>query len=75
MVHPGAIHPLTPGTTAYAVLKLSAVGGLVGLKMLLSRRGNRSDQADDLEPESVADPPLPPHPVSRRKARRRKRRR
>lgn len=68
-----AIHPLTPGSPAYAILKVSAVGGLIALRMAMARRSNAGRTTDDgSEPEP--DPVRrPPHPVSRRKAQRRRR--
>ena len=77
MVHPhAAIHPLTPGSPAYAFLKFAAVGGLFGLRAYFARRDRRTGGEDE-------SPRLPPpdhdggrsHPVSQRKARRRRRRR
>ena len=38
-----AIHPLTPGGPAYAIAKLGAVGGLIALKVAMSRRARRQD--------------------------------
>jgi hypothetical protein len=70
-----AIHPLTPGSPAYALLKVSAVGGLVALRMIMARRSKGDTPADE-GPEPEPDPAEPaPHPVSRRKAQRRRRRR
>jgi len=70
-----AIHPLTPGSPAYALLKVSAVGGLVALRMIMARRSKADTPADE-GPEPEPDPAEPaPHPVSRRKAQRRRRRR
>ena len=72
-----AIHPLTPGSPAYAILKVSAVGGLIALRMVMARRSKADTPADmGPEPEPAPDPAEPaPHPVSRRKAQRRRRRR
>jgi hypothetical protein len=69
-----AIHPLTPGSPAYAVLKVSAVGGLIALRMVLSRRAKRNEEgsAETAPPPDDAHPR--PHPVSRRKRKRRRRR-
>jgi hypothetical protein len=74
MTHLAAIHPLTPGSPVYAALKLSAIGGLVGLRFVMSRRGRAKREAASEE----AAPPAPerrptPHPVSARKKRRRRR--
>jgi hypothetical protein len=74
MPHVAALHVLTPGNPAYAALKLSAIGGLVALRFVMSRR-NRAKG----EPTSEqAAPPAPeqrptPHPGSARKKRRRRR--
>jgi len=70
-VHHAAIHPLTPGDPAYAVVKLGAIGSLVALKVMFSRRAKRRGRGDQ-QPEHGRPPR--PHPVSNRKARRRKRR-
>ena len=71
-----AIHPLTPGSPAYAVLKISAVGGLIALRVAMSRRSKRNEQvAAEAAPAPVEEGPGPrPHPVSRRKRKRRRRR-
>ena len=63
MVHPAAIHPLTPGSPAYAALKVGAIGSVVALRFVLTRR-NR-------EQEPPAQPERSPHPVSKKKKRRR----
>ncbi len=70
-----AIHPLTPGSPAYALLKVSAVGGLIALRMVMARRSKVNTEADD-SPEPAPEATVTPsHPVSRRKAQRRRRRR
>ena len=38
MVHPAAIHPLTPGSPAYAALKVGAIGSVIALRFALTRR-------------------------------------
>jgi hypothetical protein len=69
-----AIHLPTPGSPAYALAKLGAIGGVVALKVALSRRAKRPAEPEaDAEPS--ADRPSRPHPVSRRKANRRGRKR
>ena len=75
-IHPAAFHPLTPGNPAYAIAKISAVGGLIGLRVAMSRRSKRAAEAQTatepaVEQQRVARPP----PVSSRKARRRSRKR
>jgi hypothetical protein len=42
-----AIHPLTPGSPAYAILKVSAVGGLIALRMVMARRSKGDTPADE----------------------------
>jgi hypothetical protein len=70
-----AIHPLTPGSPVYAVLKVSAVGGLFALRVFMSRRAKRNEQvAAEPPPEEEAQPAPRPHPVNRRKRKRRRRR-
>jgi hypothetical protein len=71
-----AIHPLTPGSPVYAVLKISAVGGLIALRVVMSRRSKRNEEvAADAAPSPVEEGPAPrQHPVSRRKRKRRRRR-
>jgi hypothetical protein len=71
-----AIHPLTPGSPAYAVLKVSAVGGLIALRVVMSRRSKRNEEvAAEAAPAPVEEGPVPrQHPVSRRKRKRRRRR-
>ena len=69
-----AIHPLTPGSPAYALAKVGAVGSLIALKMALARRTKRQDEPG-IDEEPVQDRVRQPHPVSRRKARRRRKRR
>ncbi|HZN88574.1 MAG TPA: hypothetical protein VFB44_06350 [Thermoleophilaceae bacterium] len=71
-----AIHPLTPGSPAYAAAKLAAVGGLFALRIALSRRKRSTPESDhaDEAPTPSAELRRSPHPVSRRKAKRRRRR-
>jgi hypothetical protein len=71
MTHAAALHVLTPGSPAYAALKLSAIGGLVALRFVMARRGRAKK-------EPVAEQTAPvrrqsPHPVSAKKKRRRRR--
>jgi hypothetical protein len=69
---PAALHLLTPGSPAYAMLKVGAIGGIVALRFALFRK----KKDDDDEPGS-AEPGearrAPSHPVSRKKQRRRRR--
>ena len=50
MVHPAAIHPLTPGSPAYAMLKVGAIGSVVALRFALTRRKRGNEEA-------AAEPP------------------
>jgi hypothetical protein len=69
-----AIHPLTPGSPVYAIAKIGAVGGLIALRVAMSRRSKRQ-QEPAAEPVPAAETAARPHPVSKRKAGRRRRRR
>jgi hypothetical protein len=73
-VAPAAIHPLTPGTPLYGMLKIGAIGALVGLRFVFARR-SRSQQSETTPPEPVeiAPPVAQPHPVSKKKKRRKRR--
>jgi hypothetical protein len=70
VVHPAAIHPLTPGSPAYAALKVGAIGTVVALRFALTRR-NRGNEAAGAEPP--AERQRSPHPVSRKRKKRRRR--
>jgi hypothetical protein len=74
MLH-AAIHPLTPGSPAYAIAKVGAIGGLIALRVALSRRSKRSEPESAAEAPAAAERPAQAHPVSARKARRRSRKR
>jgi hypothetical protein len=65
VAHPAALHPLTPGSPAYALLKLGAVGSIFALRFVLLRRS----KAKEVPPPARRDP----HPVSKKKKRRRRR--
>jgi hypothetical protein len=69
-----AFHPLTPGNPAYAVAKIGAIGGLIALRVAMSRRSKRQKEPAG-EPAPGAETPARPHPVSKRKADRRPKRR
>ena len=71
MVHPAAIHPLTPGSPAYAMLKVGAIGSIVALRFALTRRGRGQDDA--AQEQDAPTPPPVEHPVSRKKKKRRRR--
>ena len=71
---PASLHLLTPGSPVYALAKVGAIGGLFALRIVLSRR-DRAKQETPAE-ANVVSAPVPrqtPHPVSRRKKRRRRR--
>jgi hypothetical protein len=74
MVHPAAIHPLTPGSPAYAALKVGAIGTVVALRFALTRRNRdgRDGHEDEVAAEPQPERQRPPHPVSRKKKRRRR---
>jgi len=71
MVHPAAIHPLTPGSPAYAALKVGAIGSVVALRFVLTRR-NRGGHVEEAAPEPPPERLRSPHPVSKKKQRRRR---
>jgi len=75
MVHPAVIHPLTPGSPAYAMLKVGAIGSVVALRFALVRRNRHQDgDAQEHATETVpAARERSPHPVSRKKKRKRRR--
>jgi hypothetical protein len=71
MVHPAAIHPLTPGSPVYAALKVGALGSVVALRFALTRR-NRGGHDDEPAAEPEPERQRSPHPVTRKKKRRRR---
>jgi hypothetical protein len=72
-IPPAALHPLTPGSPLYAMLKIGAIGSLVALRFVLGRRGKADEAEAEPEPVEVAPPVIPEHPVSKKKKRRRRR--
>jgi hypothetical protein len=71
---PAALHLLTPGSPAYAMLKVGAIGGIFALRFALVRKKKAEEQHAEPEPVAVAAPVRrDPHPVSRKKKRRRRR--
>jgi hypothetical protein len=72
-VAPAALHPLTPGSPVYGALKIGAIGALVGLRFVLVRRHKSKDEAAEPEAVEVAPPVARPHPVSKKKKRRKRR--
>jgi hypothetical protein len=75
MVHPAVIHPLTPGSPAYAMFKVGAIGSIFALRFALTRRNRHQDgdAGEQAAMEPAAEPQRPAHPVSRKKKRRRRR--
>jgi hypothetical protein len=74
LAHPAALHVLTPGSPAYALAKVGAIGGLIALRVVMARR----DRVRREEESAAEAPPKPehrtqPHPVSRKKQSRRRR--
>jgi hypothetical protein len=69
---PAVLHVLTPGNPVYAVLKLGAIASIVALRFGLGRRKRQDHAAAEPEAIEVA-PPVRPHPVSKKKKKRRKR--
>lgn len=69
---PASLHLLTPGSPAYALLKVSAIGSVFALRYALMRR-ERAKQEHEAA-ETTPAPPVRrnPHPVSRKKKRRRR---
>jgi hypothetical protein len=74
LAHPAALHILTPGSPAYALAKVGAIGGLIALRVVMARR-DRARREQEAEPEAAPHPERrpQPHPVSRKKQRRRRR--
>ena len=70
MVAPASLHIFTPGSPAYAVAKVSAIGGLFALRAVLVRRQRR--QAEGHAEAPAPEPRRKPHPVSRKKRRKRR---
>jgi hypothetical protein len=74
LTHPAALHILTPGSPAYALAKVSAIGGLIALRVVMARRDRaRREQEMETAPPSQPERRPQPHPVSRKKQRRRRR--
>ena len=75
VAHPAALHLLTPGSPAYAMLKVGAIGGIFALRFALVRKNKAKEAtAEQTEPREVAAPARrDPHPVSKKKKRRRRR--
>jgi hypothetical protein len=73
MVHPAAFHPLTPGSPAYAMLKVGAIGSIFALRFVLVKRRQEEPEPEQAAPEPALEARRSPHPVSRRKKKRRRR--
>jgi hypothetical protein len=43
VAHPAALHLLTPGSPAYAMLKVGAIGGVFALRFALVRRSKSQE--------------------------------
>lgn len=74
VAHPAALHLLTPGSPAYAMLKVGAVGGIFALRFALVRRSRAQQEESAEQPVAEVAPPVrrDPHPVSKKKRRRRR---
>lgn len=70
---PASLHLLTPGSPAYALLKVGAIGGVVALRFALVRRGRAQHEGEAAQAAPGASPRRDPHPVSRKKKRRHRR--
>ena len=66
---PASLHLLTPGSPAYALLKVGAIGGVFALRFALVKR-ERAKRAEEDAPAAAAVR-RDPHPVSRKKKKRR----
>lgn len=71
-VTPAALHPLTPGSPAYGALKIGAIGGIIALRFVLVRRNKTQETEAEAEAVEVAPPVSRPHPVSKKKRRKRR---
>jgi hypothetical protein len=72
-VAPAALHALTPGNPVYGLLKVGAIGGIVALRFVLVRRNKAQEPDEEPDPIEVAAPVDRPHPVSKKKKRRKRR--
>ncbi|HEY7454953.1 MAG TPA: hypothetical protein VH683_10325 [Thermoleophilaceae bacterium] len=69
---PAALHLLTPGSPAYAMLKVGAIGSIFALRFALVRR-NKEKRAEESPAPVETAPARAAHPVSKKKKRRRRR--
>jgi hypothetical protein len=68
---PAALHLLTPGSPAYAMLKVGAIGSIFALRFAMVRRNK--DKHEEPGAEQAPEPARrTPHPVSKKKKRRRR---
>ena len=72
-VAPAALHALTPGNPVYGMLKVGAIGAIVALRFVLVKRSKGQEEHAAPEPLEVAPPVSTPHPVSKKKKRRKRR--
>ena len=72
-VAPAMLHALTPGNPVYGILKVGAIGAVVALRFVLVRRNRAQDADAEPEPVETAPPVARPHPVSKKKKRRKRR--
>ena len=73
VAQPAALHLLTPGSPAYAALKVGAIGGIFALRFAMVRKKKADDHGAQPEPVEVAPPVRQAHPVSKKKKRRKRR--
>ena len=75
VAQPAAVHLLTPGSPAYAMLKVGAIGGIFALRFALVRKNKAKENSAAAAEPAVDAPPVrrDPHPVSKKKKRRRRR--
>jgi hypothetical protein len=54
VAQPAALHLLTPGSPAYAMLKVGAIGGIFALRFALVRKNKaKKEQRTEAEPAEV----------------------
>ena len=74
VAQPAVVHLLTPGSPAYAALKVGAIGSIFALRFAMVRRNKGESAATQPETVQPAEPVRrDPHPVSKKKKRRRRR--
>ena len=50
---PAAIHWLTPGSPAYTLLKVGAIGGFIALRVAMARRARAQEREEPPAPTDV----------------------